>query len=168
MSYLLDACVYQDFSRTLQSPLLARILPNPCYSSPAQINNPRELAPQFCTNHGITVPPGVSADDLLEAGRILSAADVGWKLSNADQMIGAYAMVTGFTLLTGDGALRALVQAQGVQVQNSLDLLEDALAAGRCAPVDVCSAVQAMLRLRPPRRGVSKARADALLLQLSC
>lgn len=167
MSHLLDACVYQDFSRTGHSPLLARILPNPCYSSPAQISNPRELAPQFCTNHGITVPPRVSADDLLEAGRILRAADVDWKLSNADQLIGAYALVTGFTLLTGDGALRALVRAQGVNVHNSLDLLEDALAAGRCNPAEVCRAVQAMLRLRPPRRGVPQARANALLLRLS-
>jgi hypothetical protein len=168
VSHLLDACVFQDFSRTLQSPLLARILPKPCYSGPGQINNPRELAPGFCTTHGVTVPPGVTGDALLTAGQVLRRADVDWRLSDADRTIGAYAMVTGFILLTGDGALRALVQAQGVTVHNSLDLLVNALEASWCAPQDVCKAVRAMLTFHPPRRGVPADRANALLLELGC
>lgn len=166
MSHLLDACVFQDFSRLGLSPLLGNILPEPCYSGRLQIARNTELSPGFCARYRITEPPGLTTAGILQATAQLQAADLDYALSDADLGIGAYALVTGYTLLTGDGALRRLVQRLGGTVENTVDVLAGGVQAGACTPKEACDALRRMLAFQPPRRGIPRQAAQALLTHL--
>ena len=103
---------------------------------------------------------GLTALRYLEIRRV----DIDWTLSRTDSEIVAYAVVTGFGLLTGDGAMRQAAQKLDLQVKGTLDLLEEGVLAGRCSKA---RAIQALERAVDPahKRRLSQARVSSLLQQ---
>ena len=67
LGWLLDSCVYRDFSVTRQIKLFKLLLPEPCHTIPNHRRFDTEIGDTFCKENQINVPEIISATDLIEA-----------------------------------------------------------------------------------------------------
>lgn len=150
-NWLLDTCVYRDFTSINRIPLFESIIPNPCHTAQLQRDRSNEIGPPFCERIPIHVPE-IAAKDLVEATRRIRTADTDWALSAADMQIIGYAICTGFGVLTRDGALRHVARGFRLEVAGTLELLDTGVKSGQCDNASAIEAVNLMLKVRPPRR----------------
>lgn len=150
MSWLLDTCIYKDFTLTNRVGLLETVLPSPCYTSQLHRTKSNEIGPHFCDRVGIAVPE-VEVNTLVVAVKRVQLADTLWKLSDADKQLIGYGICTEYGLLTRDGPIREIAKSFGLRVWNTIDLLAEGIKHKKCTNDEAVELLTRLLNTKPPR-----------------